>query len=141
MFSQRLKVGGEPSGQAQFLVGDDLQQGIVAQAVGVIGVFIAGHDLIETLPQQGPGAMLRALRVAGIGQPRRLVAGQMMALIESTQRQQASVTGDLAAGKICADSLMTVEGETQLWVEHFVSSDGCSERECWVAETQCSSPF
>jgi hypothetical protein len=39
----------------------------------------------------------------------------MMALIEGAQRQQTSVARDLAAGKIGADGLMTVEGEAQLW--------------------------
>jgi hypothetical protein len=43
------------------------------------------------------------------------LVGQMMALIEGSQRQQAGITGDLAAGKIGADGLMTVEGEDQLW--------------------------
>ena len=38
-----------------------------------------------------------------------------MALIEGSQRQQTGVTGNLAAGKIGADGLMTVEGEVQLW--------------------------
>jgi hypothetical protein len=39
----------------------------------------------------------------------------MMALIEGAQGQQTGVAGDLAAGKIGADGLMTVEGEGQLW--------------------------
>ena len=38
----------------------------------------------------------------------------MMALIEGSQRQQTGVTGNLAAGKIGVDGLMTVEGEGQL---------------------------
>jgi hypothetical protein len=42
-------------------------------------------------------------------------AGQMMALMEGTQGQQTGIAGDLAAGKIGADGLMTVEGEAQLW--------------------------
>ena len=33
---------------------------------------------------------------------------------ESAQRQQTGITGDLAAGKIGVDGLMTVEGEVQL---------------------------
>lgn len=36
---------------SQFLIGDDLQHRIVAQAVGVIGVLIAGDDLVDALPQ------------------------------------------------------------------------------------------
>jgi hypothetical protein len=39
---------------------------------------------------------------------------QMMALIESSQRQQTGVTGNLTSGKIGADGLMAVEGEVQL---------------------------
>jgi len=39
----------------------------------------------------------------------------MMALIEGAQGQQTSIAGDLAAGKIGVDELMTVEGEGQLW--------------------------
>jgi hypothetical protein len=35
---------------AQFLIGDDLQHGIVAQTVGIVGVFISGHDLVDALP-------------------------------------------------------------------------------------------
>ena len=35
---------------AQFLIGDNLQHGIVAQTIGIVGVFISGHDLIDTLP-------------------------------------------------------------------------------------------
>lgn len=43
------------------------------------------------------------------------VAGQMMALIEGAQGQQTGIAGDLAAGKIGTDGLVTVEGEAQLW--------------------------
>jgi len=46
--------------------------------------------------------------------------------------QKTGIAGDLAARKIGADGLMTVAGEAQLMVEDFVSSDGCSERECWA---------
>lgn len=36
---------------SQSLIGDDLQQRIVAQAIGVVGVFVSGHDLIDVSPQ------------------------------------------------------------------------------------------
>jgi hypothetical protein len=42
------------------------------------------------------------------------VTSQMMPLIKGSQRQQTGITGNLAAGKIGADGLMTVEGEVQL---------------------------
>jgi hypothetical protein len=38
-----------------------------------------------------------------------------MTLIESAQRQQTGIAGDLAAGKIGVYELMTVEGEGLLW--------------------------
>ena len=96
---------------AQFLIGDDLQQRIVAQTIGVVGVFIPGHDLIEALSQQGQRIMAQAVVLPRIAEWRGPVAGQMMALIEGAQRQQAGIAGDLAPGKISADGLMTVEGE------------------------------
>ena len=41
-------LGAERVGQ--FLIGDDLQHGIVAQTIGIVGVFISGHDLVDALP-------------------------------------------------------------------------------------------
>jgi len=32
----------------QFLIGNDLQQRIIAQTIGIVGVFVASHDLIES---------------------------------------------------------------------------------------------
>ena len=37
---------------AELLIGDDLQHGIVAQAVGIVGIFVASDNLIDALPQQ-----------------------------------------------------------------------------------------
>ena len=45
---------------AQFLIGDDLQQRIVTQTASVVGIFVAGHDLIDALPQQGQRIMAYA---------------------------------------------------------------------------------
>jgi hypothetical protein len=87
----------------------------VAQAVGVVGVFVAGDDLIDAVPQQGQRIMMYAVGMPGIAKRRGPIAGQMMALIEGAQGQQAGVAGDLPAGKIGVDGLMTVEGEGELW--------------------------
>ncbi len=38
---------------SQFLIGDDLQSGIMTQAVGIVGIFVASDDLVDALPQQG----------------------------------------------------------------------------------------
>jgi hypothetical protein len=58
----------------------------------------------------------------------------MMALIEGPQGQQIGIAGDLATRKIGADGLMAVEGRSSVVAEHVASSDGYSERECWVCE-------
>src|SRR5258708_13476682 len=36
-------------------------------------------------------------------------------IFSSAQRQKAGITGDLAAGKISPNEVMTVEGKGQLW--------------------------
>ena len=59
--------------------------------------------------------MTHAVVLTRIVELRGQFAGQMMALIEGAQRQKTGIAGDLAAGKIGADGLMTVEGEGQLW--------------------------
>ena len=43
------------------------------------------------------------------------IVAQMMTLIEGPQREQTSVTCDLATREIGVDGLMTIEGEAQLW--------------------------
>ena len=100
---------------AQLLIGDDLQHGIVAQTIGVVGILVAGNDLIDALPQQRQRVMTHAVILTRIAQACSPVAGQTMVLIEGTQGQQTGITGDLATRKIGADGLMTVEGEGQLW--------------------------
>jgi hypothetical protein len=71
--------------------------------------------LIEALPQQGQYVVAYAVVMPRIAKASGQLVGQIMALIECSQRQQASITGDLAAGKIGADGLMTSEGQDQLW--------------------------
>src|SRR5207247_10356754 len=72
----------------EFLIGDDLQQGIVAQTIGVIGIFVSGHDLIEALSQQHRRIVLHALFLTWVAEAFGPVPSQMMALIEGAQRQQ-----------------------------------------------------
>jgi hypothetical protein len=115
----------------QLLIRDDLQQEIMAQAVGIVGVFVASDDLVDALPQQRQGVVTDTVIFPRIGEELGQVAGQMIALIEGSQRQQTGIAGDLAAGKVSADGLMAVEGEAQL-VVYKVSRSGCSETVCWV---------
>jgi hypothetical protein len=97
------------------VIGDDLQHGIVTQTIGIVGIFVSGHDLIDALPQQRCRIMAQAIVLPRIAEASGQVAGQMMALIEGAQGQKTGIARDLAAGKIGADGLMTVEGEAQLW--------------------------
>ena len=87
----------------------------MAQAVGIVGVFVAGNDLVDALSQQFERVVTDALVLPRIPEQRGQIAGQMMALVEGAQRQQAGVASDLPTGKIGANGLMTVEGEGQLW--------------------------
>ncbi len=87
----------------------------MTQTIGIVGVFVARHDLKKTLPQQGQGIVEHAVILTRIAEKLGQVTAQMMALIKSPQRQKTGVAGDLAPGEIGADGLMTVEGEGQLW--------------------------
>jgi hypothetical protein len=100
---------------AQFLVGNDLQEWIMAQTIGVVGVFIAGDNLIEALPPKGSRVMPESVLLSPITENSGPIMAQMMTLIKSAQREQTGVAGDLATGEIGTDSLMTIEGKAQLW--------------------------
>jgi len=87
----------------------------MTQTIGIVGVFVTSHDLINTLPQQGQRIVLQPVILTRIAEKLGQITGQMMTLIEGLQRQQTGITGDLAPGKIGVEGSMTVEGEAQLW--------------------------
>jgi hypothetical protein len=115
---------------AQFLIGDDLQHGIVAQMVGVVGFFISGHALIDALPSQRQRIMAHAVVLTGIAELRRQFTGEMMALIDGPQRQQTGIAGDLAPRKNRRGWVDDGRRSSSVVVEHVASSDGWSERGC-----------
>ena len=86
----------------------------MAQAIGVVGVFIACHDLIDALSQQRQRVMAYPFVISRVTEGLDPGAGQTMAFVESAQRQQTGVTGDLAAGKITVNGTAVVEGEAEL---------------------------
>src|SRR5256886_12103332 len=100
---------------SEFLIGDDLQGGIMAQAIGIVGVLVAGDDLIDALPQQRQRAVLHALLLTRVAEQRGPVPRQMMTLIEGSQCQQAGITGDLSTRKIGSNGSMLVGGKRELW--------------------------
>jgi len=136
-FSQRLSVAGSRA-RRQFLIGDDLQQGIVAQTIGVVGIFVSGDDLIECAVAAASAHRAAHVFLTRIVELRGQFAGQMMALIEGAQGQQTGIAGDLAARKIGADGLMTVKekvscGKT-LCIKRWML-----RKECRVPKPRCSS--
>ena len=100
---------------SQCLIGDDLQQRIVTQAVGVVSVFVSGDDLVDALPQQPQRVVTDAMVLPRIAEVIGQIAGQMMALIKGAQGQKTSIAGNLAAREIRVEGLLTVEGERELW--------------------------
>ena len=72
----------------------------VAQAVGVVGVFIPSHDLIQTLPQQAGQRMVHLVRAPRVAQGPHQTGRQPALVIELPQRQQPGVGSDLAALEI-----------------------------------------
>jgi hypothetical protein len=100
---------------AQFFIGDDLQQRIVTQTIGVVSILIAGDNLIQALPQKGPGVMPHPVLLSAIPEESGPIVAQMMTLVEAAQWEQTSIAGDLPTGEIGADTLMTIEAEAQLW--------------------------
>jgi len=57
----------------------------VTKAIGVVGVFIAGDNLIEALPQQGQRVMPHSVLLSRIAEESGPIVAQMMTLIEGSQ--------------------------------------------------------
>lgn len=71
---------------------------IVAQESGIIGIFVAGRDLIDPLAQQIECGMLDIAPVALVNHQFFEASGQLEPLVELAQQHQARLTGDLAPG-------------------------------------------
>lgn len=68
----------------------------MAQTIGVVGIFVSGHDLIDALPQEHQRVMAHTIVLPCITELCSQFKGQMMTLIEGAQRQQTGIAGDLA---------------------------------------------
>ena len=86
----------------------------MTQAVGVVSVFVSGHDLIKALSEERQRVVSHSFVISRIAEELDQVTRQMMPLVKGTQRQQPGVTGDLATGKITVNGTMLVEGEAEL---------------------------
>jgi len=51
---------------AQGLIGEQLEGGIMAETIGIIGILVAGHDLVYPLPQQRQAGVPNPAVLSGI---------------------------------------------------------------------------
>jgi len=83
----------------------ELEQGIVAQAVGIVAVLAAGSDHQKAEAQHLGEAVLDALRRARIIDASGQTPGDAKPLLDLTQRQQAAIRGEGAAVEAGDDRL------------------------------------
>jgi hypothetical protein len=85
--------------------------------------------------------MTNSLLFPKIRKALRQVASESIALVESSQGQQAGITGDLATRKISSNGSVPVEGKGQLWYTTRCHFEVLRKRMLGCAKTQCSSIF
>src|SRR5260370_21704619 len=90
-------------------MGKNLKRRIVTYPVGVVGVFVASDDLVETLAKQRQPRVTNARIVALITDTICQAACEPMTLIKGSQRQQTGITGDLTTRKISSNDPVSVE--------------------------------
>jgi hypothetical protein len=97
------------AGQAAFLVGGDadqgLEQGIVAEGLGVVAVGLAGENLVDLLGQEGFAAGGDEFLGAGIGKALGDVGQDAEFMVEQADGQEAGIGDDATALEIEGDLL------------------------------------
>ena len=85
----------------------------------------------------------KSIDLGGAPGLRQLQAEQVDQVVSEAVQEQAEGVGQeaLTAQAVGAEAVFDGRRRRLAVVKHFVSSDGCSERGCCGAETQCSSPF
>jgi hypothetical protein len=78
-------------------VGQDLEQGIVAQGLGVVAVGLTGQELVDLLGEQRLGCMVDELGGAWVGQPLGQVGQEAEGLLQGAHAQEAGSRDDAAA--------------------------------------------
>jgi len=53
---------------AQGLIGEQLEGGIMAETIGIIGILVAGHDLVHPLAQQRQARVPNPAALSGIAE-------------------------------------------------------------------------
>ena len=125
---------------AQRLISQNLESGIMAQAIGVVRVFIARDDLIDALAEERQYRMMDPFIFTKVTHALRQNDSESMTLVESAKGQKAGVTADLPAAKIHMDGLGTVEREIKLCYTSCQFADAPKGNAGFV-KTKCSSTF
>lgn len=73
---------------------------VVAQEGGIVGVLVAGRDLVDALAQKIKRRMLDVARVALVAQQPLESGRQPQALVELAQQDQSGLAGDRASLKV-----------------------------------------
>jgi hypothetical protein len=55
-------------GLAQGLIGEQLEGRVMAETIGIIGILVAGHDLVHPLPQQRQAGVPNPAALSGIAE-------------------------------------------------------------------------
>ena len=90
---QRGRAGQGPLGVRRD-VGQDLEQRVVAQGLGVVAVGIAGQELIDLLGEEGLGRVMNELGGAWVGESLGQVGDDPQGLLEGADGEQAGVGDD-----------------------------------------------
>jgi len=93
------------------LAGDELEEPVVAQPVGVVLVFVPGDDSVQALDDELLDVVADVRGVAPVAQAAGDAVGETDALIELAQGDETGIGRDLATVKIQADLAIIAEGE------------------------------
>jgi len=96
------------------LAGDELEEAVVAQQIGVVLVLIAGDDGVEALDEERSKFVFDVGGVPVIAKAFNDAVGEGDAVVELAEGQKARVGGYLAAVEVEADFPVLTEGEPLL---------------------------
>ena len=85
-------------------VGEDLEEGVVAELLGVIAVGVAGEDLIDGLGEDDLGGVFDVLGGSGVGEPLGEVGDDAEGFFEGSYGEQSGI----------GDNASAVEGDVNL---------------------------
>jgi len=107
--AQRKEREATEAGDAARAVGDELEDGVVAEGVVVVLVKVAGQDTLDAAADHLQEGVLGEAAVAGVVERVREGSGEPDALIELADGQQPGIAGELARGRLndqrCAEEV------------------------------------